>query len=162
MPAPRVEILEVGLQDAWNAYCEFACDEELAWLLWDNRFLTLYCSEGVRAEPEALAAGALFALAPLGWVFGAEISCPIPVEESAVRCLDQVGEFLSGHYGWPAGAPFRGVPTRPDRQPRQLPRSQRALAFSGGIDSARALVELAPEIDWLVHLSATARSLRTT
>jgi hypothetical protein len=149
VPAPRVEIRAID-RDAETAYCEFACDGALAPLLWDERTVTLHCSEGVRLEPEALAAGALFALAPLGWICGAEIACPVPVAEEAVRCLDRVGEFLRGHYGWPAASPFRNVPAQPVRP---LPRSPRALAFSGGIDSARALVELAPELDWLVHLS---------
>lgn len=149
MTAPRVEILELG----WNrndAFCEFSCSEELSWLLWDHRALTLFCSEGVRLEPDTLAAAALFALAPLGWIYGAEIACPVAVPEEAVQCLDRVGELLSGYYGWPASAPFRHVPTRPARP---FPRSHRALMFSGGIDSARALVELEPEIDWLVHAS---------
>lgn len=149
MAAPQVEILELG-GNRHNGYCEFSCAEELSSLLWDNRVLTLFCSEGVRWEPDTLAAAALFALAPLGWTQGAEISCPVPVPEEAVRCLDEVGTFLAGFYGWPASAPFRNVPTRPARS---FPRNHRALMFSGGIDSARALVELEPELDWLVHVS---------
>jgi hypothetical protein len=146
---PQIEIVELQA-DSHSARCRFACSDELSRLLWDERVLSFYCSEGVRAEPERLAAAALFALAPLGWAYGAEVSSPVPVPEPAVRCLDRLGEHLSGHYGWSPGAPFRRVATVPGEE---LPGEGRALAYSGGVDSARALVDLAPGLDGLVHLS---------
>jgi hypothetical protein len=146
---PQVKIVEIGWNPQ-NVYCEFSCPEELSWLLWEERVLRIHCSEGVRMEADTVAAAALFALAPLGWAYGAEIACDIPVPAEAVRCLDQVGAYLAGHYGWPATAPFQTIPTVPARD---LPRHHRALMWSGGVDSARALHELEAEIDWLVHLS---------
>lgn len=148
----RVRLIELGSAGD-TAYLAFQCDPGFETLLWDERVLTLSATAGVRWEPEALAAGFLFALAPLGWTHGAEISTGgVAVPEEAVRCLDRVGRFLRDHYRWPAYEPFREVRTRP--MPR-YPRSHRALMWSGGVDSAYALARLDPrtEIDWLVHLS---------
>jgi hypothetical protein len=155
MPEPEiagsVRLVELGW-DRDTAYYAFEADPVFAPLLWEDRVLTLSSSAGVRPNAEALAAAFLFALAPLGWTFGAEISTgSLAVPEPALACLERVGGHLRRHYGWPAFAPFRQVPTRPARW--HYPKSHRALAWSGGVDSSFALLHREPEIDWLVHLS---------
>ena len=146
-----VRLVELGW-DRYTAYCAFEADPVFAPLLWEDRVLTLSSSEGVRPDAEVLAASFLFALAPLGWTHGAEISTgPLAVPEPALACLERAGAHLRHHYGWPDFAPFRQVAARPARW--RYPKSHRALAWSGGVDSSFALLQLEPEIDWLVHLS---------
>lgn len=151
MSAPVVELLELG-RDPWRAVFSFAVSPELEPLLWDERLLVLACSEGVRSEPEVLAAGFVSALAPLGWTHGAEIVSPVPVPRGALASLRRVGSFLQRHYGWPEHDPFHRLETCDDLD---LPRHHDALMFSAGIDSAMALIELEERraVDWLVHLS---------
>lgn len=149
--AKGIRLLELGW-DRETAYFAFDADPLFEPLLWEERVLTLSSSSGVRPEAEALAAGFLFALAPLGWTFGAEISIgPLAVPEPALACLERVGGHLRRHYGWLDYAPFRNVQARAERW--RHPRSHRALAWSGGIDSSFSLLHLESRIDWLAHLS---------
>ena len=154
MSAPRVELLELG-RDPWRAVFSFRVSPELEPLLWDERLLVLACSEGVRSEPEVLAAAFVNALAPLGWIYGAEILSPVPVPRGALASLREVGAFLQRHYGWPAHDPFSHLETCEDLD---LPRHHGALMFSAGIDSSMALLELGGRgsdrpLDWLIHVS---------
>jgi hypothetical protein len=146
-----VRLLELGWE-RHTAYCTFTVHPQFEHLLWDERVLTLYCSEGVRLDPDVLSAAFLMAMAPLGWTMGASISCgPLSVPDTAIACLDRVGEQLRRHYGWPDFDPFGEVSIRPSRL--EYPRSSRGLLWSGGIDSAFALMNHEREIDWLVHLT---------
>lgn len=146
-----VHLVELGW-DRYNVYCAFEVDPPFEHLFWDERVLTLSCSEGVRFDAETCVAGFLFAMAPVGWTFGANITCgALPVPEPALRCLDRVGAYLRGHYGWPDHGPLRDVVARPARWDH--PRSHRALLWSGGVDSSYALLNEGDALDWLVHLS---------
>lgn len=149
--ADGVRLVEIGW-DRHTAYCNFEVDPPFAHLFWDERVLTLSCSEGVRLDPEILVAGFVIAVAPVGWTFGARISCgPLPIPQPALDCLQRIGAYLRRHYGWPDHEPFRDVIARPARWDH--PRSHRALLWSGGVDSSYALMSAGQEIDWLIHLS---------
>lgn len=146
-----VRLVEIGW-DRHNAFCAFDVDPELEHLFWDERVLTLSCSEGVRPDPEVVAAGFLIAMAPVGWTFGARISCgSLAVPQPALACLQRVGAYLRGHYGWEDGDPFHDVIARPSRWDH--PRSHRALLWSGGVDSSYALMNAGDAVDWLVHVT---------
>jgi hypothetical protein len=132
----------------------FACSPDLEHLLWDERVLILGCSEGVRTEPGIQAAGFVSAFAPLGWAYGATLRSPVPIARGALASLRQAGAFLCRHYGWPETDPFQEltVTDNPECERHHL-----GLMFSGGVDSAMALVDVAratpPAVDWLIHLT---------
>lgn len=146
-----IRLTEIGW-DRQNTFCAFEVDPRFAHLFWDERVLTLSCSEGVRPDAENVVAGFLLAMAPVGWTFGASISCSgLAVPQPALDCMNRVGAYLRGHYGWRDHDPFRDVLTRPARWDH--PRSHRALLWSGGVDSAYALITARDSVDWLVHLT---------
>lgn len=146
-----VTLLELGWQRC-SASFAFDVHPRFEHLFWDERVLTLSCSEGVRFDPDVLAGAFLMAMAPVGWTFGASISCgPLPVPETAMACLEDVGAHLRRHYGWPDHQPFSDIATRPSRY--DYPKSHRALLWSGGVDSSFAFMNHERDIDWLVHLS---------
>jgi hypothetical protein len=151
--ASRIELLALERSRHTVRYA-FGCTPDLEPLLWDNRVLELSCSEGVRGEPELLAAAFLFAFAPVGWMFGAEILSPIPVCGAALTTLKRVGLFVQRHYKWRRYDPFARTAVAADLH---WPRHQRGLMFSGGVDSCAALVGMDGEgeapVDWLIHLS---------
>jgi hypothetical protein len=128
----------------------FTCGRELEWLLWDNRILSIYCSEGIRPDPALLGAAFVLAFAPLGWTFQAEIVSSLGIPARALESFAEVGEVLRQHYKWPRHDPFRGVRVA---ETWKFPRHHRGLMFSGGVDSAMALLELRDQVDWLIHVS---------
>jgi len=146
-----IRLVELGW-DSHTAYCTFEVDPPFEHLFWDERVLTLSCSEGVRLDAEVLAAGFLIAMAPVGWTFGAAISCgTLAVPEPALACLARTGAYLRAHYGWPEHDPFADAIARAARW--DYPRSHRALLWSGGVDSSYALMNEGDSVDWLVHIT---------
>lgn len=143
----RLEALE---RDARQAYLPFTCDASLDPLLWESRTLSLYCSEGVASDPAQLAAAFCLGMAPLAWTRGARLELTFPILQRVARSLDSLGAMLAEHYGWTPIGVTAGMRVVRDTRPVGL---HRGLMFSGGIDSAAALIELGDRVDWLIHLS---------
>jgi hypothetical protein len=149
MTRGQVELLHIE-RDADTVRFPFRCDATLEPLLWPSRELTIYCSEGVGSDSSELAAAFLFAMAPLAWIYGAKIKMNFAIPEAAKRTLEDLGNYLSGHYAWPRVEITAGLRTIEDSR---APRFHQGLFFSAGVDSALALSNLGERVDWLIHVS---------
>ena len=150
--APGVSALELQSleRDERNAYFPFTCNNVPEQLLWDNRTLSIYCSEGVASDPAQLAAAFCIAMAPLAWTYGTSLSLPFPILARVAHSLRSLGTYLAAHYGWTVSDVTEGLRASRDGRPRGL---HRGLLFSGGVDSTAAMIALVGRVDWLIHVS---------
>ena len=149
MRRSQIELLHIR-RDANCVSFPFRCDRELEHLFWPCRELAIYCSEGVRSDPSELAAGFLFAMSPVSWMYGAEVKMNFPVPVQAKCTLQELGSFLCSYYGW---APVDVTSRIHTRECDSYSSFHSALFFSGGIDSSIALSQLGERVDWLIHVS---------
>jgi hypothetical protein len=144
-----IELLTIE-RDRDHVYYPFRVDGPVARLFWDCRELVIRCSEGVSSDLARLAAGFLIAMAPVTWTQGARISMRLAVPDGARRMLDRVGRHLAAHYGWPYHDAAASIRVMAHQAPHAV---HAGLMFSGGVDSAAALIDLDERVDWLIHLS---------
>jgi hypothetical protein len=150
MHGPTIELLHID-RTSHEARFAFRCSADIEHLFWPARELTLYSSEGVCSTPSDLAGAFFLTMAPVGWMYAADIRMPFRIAVGAKRTVDAVGRYLAEYYGWP----YVDLTARLaiDEEEDIWPRSHAGLFFSGGVDSSTALAELGDRIDWLIHMS---------
>jgi len=128
----------------------FDYSDDLKPYLWGEKTLTITSTYPLKRDESALAGVFCLALAPLGWILGAQFESGYAIDNEVLSCINRIGSILSKNYSWKPTAPFIWMRSTTNNH---TAKAVQALFFSGGVDSLASLYRLKNRITCILHLT---------